>query len=93
MYIGQCGIPGNIAQVLDKLKPWSHYYKYDDNTYTGFYPELAEKFDGKTFCTANDPPEVIGLFRKEYEDMVVNNLRLYMPIDYLKKIMGSDFYN
>lgn len=91
MYIKKNELSEDIDIKLKELEPWSHYFKFDENTYTGFYPAIVEKFGNATFCTSNYPENIIQLFRKEYENKAEANTRLFMPIDFLKKIMGRDF--
>ena len=93
MDLSGCRIPEGIDKKLKELEPWSHYFKFDEDTYTGYYPELTERFGNKTFCASSDPKGVIEIFRREYERIELSNTRLFMPIDYLKKIMRGEFNN
>lgn len=74
-----------ILQTMKDLRPWSHYYKLDEQTYTGFFGD----FEAETMCWADQGPEVVAAFRKQYENMVVDNTRQFMPIDYLKAALGD----
>jgi hypothetical protein len=53
----------NKAMDLDKklkeLSPWGHYYKFDEDTITGFYTDIAEPSEiitnpELTYCTKSD---------------------------------------
>jgi len=91
MFIGEEGIPKDIVKKLERLKPWSHYFKFDENTFTGFYPKLYEKYNA-TFCSEKDTLKKISDFRETYNNEVLGNNRLFMPMDFIKTILGQEFY-
>ena len=76
--------PEILKAMLD-LRPWSHYFKLDDQTYTGFFGDTEEE----TMCWAGNSPETIEAFKKNYESIVVDNNRQFMPIDHLRVMLGD----
>ncbi|MBF0168529.1 MAG: methyltransferase domain-containing protein [Alphaproteobacteria bacterium] len=90
MFVKNCIVSDDFLEQLQNLQPWSHYFKFDDVTYTGYIEDVFNE-TGRTFCCRSDSPQMIERFRRMYEDTFVNSRRFLMPIELLKTIAGNQF--
>ena len=83
-------LPEGIAKELERLSPWNQYFKLSETCYLGRFPEILEK-TGRTYCTDQDPPELIEAFKAFYENQMVEQTHQFMLNRVLKQIMGDDY--
>ncbi len=88
--------PADLEQQLERLAPWGHYFKFDEQTLTGFFtrivtPEDAVRQPEKTFCTRHDAAEKIAEFNDAYREMITDSRRQFMLIEVLRRLMGETF--
>lgn len=78
----------DIKQEIIRLAPWSHYYKFDENTFVGFYQDIFDQY-GRTYCMEGDDPEMVTLFRDRYEEMIIRWQRFFAPCRLVRKLAGD----
>ena len=90
MYLKLKSPPPDFPQKLKILSPWTQPVKFNESSYAGFYPTIFDA-TSKTFCTAEDTPETVSMFKEAYTDSVGHQSEQIMPNEALKTIFGPEF--